>query len=713
MRQLLQGLGNGETAIVDVPAPAVLPGTLLIETSRTLVSAGTERMLVEFGKSSPIDKVRKNPDRVRQVVAKAKTDGVLNTLEAVQSKLSQQIPLGYCNAGVVVAVGEGVTGFSVGDRVASNGGHAELVRVPANLCARIPDGVDDDAAAFTVLSAIGLQGLRLAEPTIGETVVVIGLGLIGLITVQLLRANGCSVIGIDPAPARCALAEQFGASAIVLTEGVDPVSHVLAATDNVGADAVIIAASTASNKPIEQAARMSRKRGRIVLVGVVGLTIARDLFYEKELSFQVSCSYGPGRYDAEYEINGKDYPIGFVRWTEKRNFEAVLSLLKSGALNPAPLITHRFSLADAGAAYAEISGGAALGVLLEYGRTAPPDAGKWSRSVVLDPRQPPASARPRLVAGFLGFGNYASRMLAPAFKAAGIALDTVVSTGGPLAATEGAKQGFRLASTDSSAIFDNPALDILAIATRHDSHAASVARGLRAGKAVFVEKPLAITQDQLTEVTAAYAEAENPFLMVGFNRRFSPHARQLRSWLDKRSEPAALMLLMNAGAIPANHWTQDPKIGGGRLIGEACHLVDLARYLVARPIVGVQATALGGQADAAQPADKVHITLTFEDGSTAVIHYLANGSAKFPKERVEVFCGGGIAMIDNYIGLKGYDAHGIANRRNWRQDKGQLACATAFAQAVATGGPSPILFTELVEVTQACIDAAAQVAAGP
>lgn len=714
MKQILQKLNDGSTLIATVPKPVVLPGTLLIETRRTLVSAGTERMLVEFGKASLIEKARKNPERVKQVLQKARTDGVATTLEAVRSKLSQPIPLGYCNAGVVAAVGAGVSGFTVGDRVVSNGSHAELVRVPINLCAKIPDTVNDDAAAFTVLAAIGLQGLRLANPTLGETFAVIGLGLIGLITVQLLRANGCTVIGIDPDPERCALAEGFGAQTVCLGDGVDSVAHVLAATGGVGADGVLIAAATASNEPIEQAAKMSRKRGRIVLVGVVGLSLDRALFYEKELTFQVSCSYGPGRYDPDYEEKGRDYPLGFVRWTEQRNFEAVLQLMAARSFDPSRLVTHRFALEEAEAAYAQISVPGTLGVLLEY-ESSTTDSPKWDRTVSLASEAEATKPGSVPVAGFLGYGNYASRMLVPAFKAAGIALDTVVTTGGPLAATSGKEAGFRRASTDIEAILDDPSINILAVATRHNDHAGSIVRGLEAGKAVFVEKPLAITSEQLEAVRQAYSNAlasnASPLLMAGFNRRFSPHTRALKAWLDRRSEPVSLILLMNAGAIPSDHWTQDFNVGGGRIIGEACHLIDLARFLVGHPIAGVHTTAMRAAGDAAVVSDKAHIALAFEDGSTAVVNYLANGAASFPKERVEAFCGGGTVVIDNFIGVKGYNAPGVGGRRGWRQDKGQIGCTKAFAEAVATGGPSPIPFEELVEVAEVCIQATDQILA--
>jgi predicted dehydrogenase/threonine dehydrogenase-like Zn-dependent dehydrogenase len=684
---------------------------LLIRTSRTLVSAGTERMLVEFGKAGWIAKARQQPDRVRMVLDKIKTDGLLPTIDAVMSKLDQPLPLGYCNAGTVMEVGAGVTGVSVGDRVVSNGKHAEVVSAPMTLCARIPDNVSDDAAAFTVLGAIGLEGVRLVAPTLGETVVVTGLGLIGLVTVQLLRAHGCRVLGLDFDKQKLALARQFGAEVVDLSTGVDPVAAARSFSRDRGVDAVIITASTDSNEPVHQAAQMCRKRGRIVLVGVTGLELSRADFYEKELTFQVSCSYGPGRYDPAYEEQGQDYPVGFVRWTEQRNFEAVLDMMADGRLDVETLVSHRFAISSAEQAYDLISGDApSLGVLLEYPTPAeqPDDLLRRATSMVgaRDHTSPAAKAGVARV-GFIGSGNYATAVLIPAFKAAGVRLQTVVSSAGVSGVHAARKFGFANASTDGAALLTDSSVDTIAIATRHDTHARLVCDALRAGKHVFVEKPLALTHEELREIEATYtATTSGPLLMVGFNRRFAPHIVKMASLLAGSSEPRAFVVTVNAGAIPAEHWTQDRRIGGGRIVGEGCHFIDLLRFLAASPIAGFEAMSLGGSG--AVRDDKASITLRFANGSIGSILYLANGHKSFPKERVEVFVGGRILQLDNYRVLRGFGWPGFQTMRLWRQDKGQQDCVRAFANAVASGGQSPIPFDELMEVSRATIDIADQ-----
>lgn len=704
MKQILQSLKTGQTTLLEVPAPRPAPGQLAIHTHATLVSAGTERMLVEFGKAGWIAKARSQPDKVRMVLEKVRTDGLAATLDAVRSKLDQPLALGYCNVGTVAAVGAGVTGFAVGDRVVSNGKHAEVVCVPQTLCAKVPEGVGDEQAAFTVLAAIGLQGIRLVQPTLGECVVVTGLGLIGLLTVQLLRAQGCRVMGIDFDPARCALARRFGAEVVVNPgAGEDVLTAAQAFSRGRGVDAVLITASTSSNEPVHQAAQMCRKRGRIVLVGVTGLALSRADFYEKELSFQVSCSYGPGRYDPAYEEAGQDYPVGFVRWTEQRNFEAVLDMLASGALDVAPLVSHRFPLERAEEAYALLSSDApSLGIVLDYPRD---DAARLAQRTV--PLADAAAAPPgaRGAVAFIGAGNYAGRVLIPAFKAAGAQLQSVASGGGVSAVHFGRKYGFRKASTDWAECVADPQVDAVVVATRHDAHARQVLAALRAGKHVFCEKPLCLTLEELAEIEAEAGARPVQVLMVGFNRRFAPQVVKIRQLLAGVTEPKSFIMTVNAGAIPAEHWTQDKAVGGGRIVGEGCHFIDLLRHLAGAPIVDWHAQALGAHPGLAVRDDKATLTLRFADGSVGTVHYLANGDKGFPKERLEVFCAGRVLQLDNFRVLRGWGWKGFSRLRLWRQDKGQAACARAFMDAVRGQTSAPIPLEEVLEVSRASIEA--------
>lgn len=705
MRQIVQHMGTGQTELLDAPAPSVQAGALLIQSTCSLISAGTERMLVGFGKAGWLEKARQQPDKVKMVLEKVKTDGLMTTFDAVQSKLAQPLPLGYCNVGMVFEVGAGIESFKVGDRVVSNGPHADLVKVPKNLCARIPDEVDDESASFVVVSTIGLQGIRLAQPSLGESFVVTGVGLIGLLTVQLLRAHGCRVLAIDFDESKLKLAREFGAFTCNPGKGEDPVATGIAFSRGQGVDGVIIAASTKSNDPVTQAARMCRKRGRIVLVGVTGLELNRADFYEKELSFQVSCSYGPGRYDSAYEEKGQDYPLGFVRWTEQRNFEAVLDMLANGQLDVKPLITHRFAFEDATKAYEVLTEDkSGLGILLQYTSPLPMRA---VRNVMLTSQAKFEEQRP--VLGFVGAGNYASRMLIPAFKAAGAQFHTIVTAGGINGVIHGEKAGFAEASTDVAAMLANAAINTVAIVTRHDSHAHFVVQALKAGKNVFVEKPLAIHLNELADVKAAYAEAhiagQGPQLMVGFNRRFSPQVQKMKDLLQALKEPKSFIMTMNAGAIPANHWTQDNAVGGGRIIGEACHFIDLMRFLAGSPVVSIQARRMGDSPGVLVTEDKASITLGFEDGSFGTILYFANGAASFPKERVEVFAAGRVLQLDNFRRLKGYGWPGFSKLNLWKQDKGQNACAAAFLHAVEKG-VAAIPPEEIFEVARLTVEVA-------
>lgn len=710
MKQILQNLKTGTTEVAEVPCPQASGGQLLIRTIRSLISAGTERMLVDFGKANPIEKLRQQPDKVRMALDKIKTDGLMPTLDAVRNKMEQPLPLGYCNVGEVLEIGKGVHGFVVGDRVASNGKHAEVVSVPVNLCVRIPDAVSDEEAAFTVIGAIALQGIRLVQPTLGEAVVVTGLGLIGQITVQLLRSHGCRVLGIDFDTARLAMAKSFGAEVVDLSAGEDPVQVSERFSRGRGVDAVLVTAATKSSKSIHQAALMCRKRGRIVLVGVTGLELSRDDFFKKELTLQVSCSYGPGRYDVNYEEKGQDYPVGYVRWTEQRNFEAVMDMVADGRLDVKPLISHRFTLEQTDAAYAVVGGSEpSLGILLEYpSREVKPDAVMRESTVRLTAHQVVAgTGRPASVA-FVGSGNWATAALIPAFKKAGALLVSVASSVGVSGVHAGKKYGFEETTTDTARLFADPRVDTLVITTRHNSHAHFVLQALEAGKHVFVEKPLCLSLEELKEIEAVYSKLKTqnfkqPLLMIGFNRRFAPQVQKIKGLLTGVSGPKAFVMTVNAGTIPSDHWTQDMEIGGGRIIGEACHFIDLLRFLAGSPIVSHSRLAMESA-----NGDTVSLQLGFADGSIGTVHYFANGCKAFPKERLEVFAAGRVLQLDNFRKLRGFGWPGFNRMNLWRQDKGQNACAAAFVDAIEKGTDTPIPAAEIFEVARVSIEAAEQ-----
>jgi predicted dehydrogenase len=666
-------------------------------------------MLMEFGKAGWIEKARRQPERVRQVLDKARTDGLWETIEAVRARLDQPLPLGYCNVGRVIAVGEGVSGFAVGDRVVSNGWHAEVVAVPALLCAKVPEAVPDEAAAFTVLGAIALQGVRLIQPTLGERVAVIGLGLVGLLAVQLLRAHGCPVLGLDMVPDRLALARRFGAEVVDLAAGEDALAAAEAFSHGRGVDAVLIAAATQSHEPIRQASQMCRQRGRIVLVGVAGLELSRDEFYKKELTFQVSCSYGPGRYDPNYEEKGQDYPFGLVRWTAQRNFEAVLELLADGRLDVAPLITHRVPIEEAERAYAQLEQNRqALGILLTYARAAtatPPETPLLAVRLAA-----PVRGEGAVSVAVLGAGVHAQRALLPALREANVRLRAVVSASGVGAAHAGRRFGFELASTDPEAAISDPEVNAVLIATRHDSHARYVLAALEAGKHVFVEKPLCLTLEELEAIEKAWQEravqgAPPLLLMVGFNRRFSPFVRRMKRLLEAIPGPRTCVVTVNAGPLRPEHWVLDPVQGGGRLLAEGCHFVDLLRFLVGHPIAEAIAIAVRGSA----PPDRdFTVSLRFADGSMGILHYLTSGHRRFPKERIEVFSGGRVLQLDNFRRLRAMGWPSGSGLWHWRQDKGHRACIQTFMSAVRDGASPAIPPGELFEVARVTIDLARQ-----
>jgi len=706
VRQILQNLKHGETMLVDVPCPVVKAGHLLIRTRASLLSVGTERMLVEFGRANLLGKVRQQPDKVKQVLDKVRSDGLFSTLEAVQAKLDTEMPLGYCNAGVVEAVGKGVTDFAVGDRVASNGAHAEVVVVPHRLCARIPDSVTDEQAAFTVLSSIALQGIRLTGPTLGESVVVVGLGLIGLLAAQMLKAAGCRVLGVDLDADRCQAARDFGVDAVCPGEGGDPLAAAQALSDGHGVDAVLLTAATSSSEPVHQAALMCRKRGRIVLVGVTGLELNRADFYEKELSFQVSCSYGPGRYDVEYEQQGHDYPYGFVRWTEQRNFEAVLQLLAGGQLRVSSLVSHRHPIDEAVDLYRRLGEGEKiLGALISYPEPAERTTGELLVRIKELKQQQDRSGSKGVVA-VVGAGDYSSRVMLPNLKKTSAQLRTIVSSGGVSAAKMAGKFDFDRSSSDVQEIFADPSIDAVILTTRNDSHAALACRALAAGQAVFVEKPLALTDSELDEVIAAWEEAESPLLMVGFNRRFAPQVQRIKGLLEGVEEPSSFVMTVNAGFIPPDSWHHDPAVGGGRIVGEACHFFDLLRYLADSPITSCQVARLGRTGGLQVTEDKSTFTLSFANGCWGVVHYLGNGSKAFPKERLEVFTSGRVLQLNDFKSMTAWSWPGFRRMNLRRKDKGHAAASAAFIDSVCSGGAPPIPFAELVEVSRVSIAAA-------
>lgn len=699
MKQILQNLSSGETTVTEVPCPQITDGKVLIKTSKSLVSAGTERMLIDFGKANIIDKARQQPDKVKMVLNKIKTDGVISTVDAVRSKLDQPISLGYCNAGVVLETT--VEDFAIGDRVVSNGNHAEVVRVSKNLCAKIPDNVEDETASFTVLAAVGLQGIRLLQPSIGEKIVVFGLGLVGLICVQILRANGCKVLGIDFDPKKCELARNFGVETVNLLENQDPIFLANIFSNGNGVDGVIVTASSDSDLIMHQAAEMCRQRARIILVGVVGLNLQRDDFYKKEITFQVSASYGPGRYDANYEELGNDYPIGFVRWTEQRNFEAVLEMMSNGTLDVKSLISHQFEIDKAVEAYTALSDPSSLGIILSY-----PESKKsnLTNSNVFLSNKDKVEKEPLLPSvGIIGSGNYASRVLIPSFKAAKCDLETLVSSGGVSGIHHASKNGFRSTSTNISDLW-NEKVNTVAIVTRHNLHANQVIEALNNGKNTFVEKPLALTLEELDLIDKSYNKANKSStvrLMVGFNRRFAPHILKIKDLISAKKSPKSIIMTINAGSIPKDHWVHDKNIGGGRIIGEGCHFVDLMRYLVGYSIKDFHTVMIGKSPDITE--DKVSISLTFEDGSFGTIHYLANGANTYPKERIEVFCENSVLKLDNYRILKGYGFSNFKSMKLFKQDKGQKACVKAFIEAIRKGQVSPIPYSELIEASKISI----------
>jgi len=696
MKQILQSFKTGETILEEIPVPNVGRGSVLIQTSHSLVSLGTERMLVEFGKASIIEKARQQPDKVIQVLDKIKADGLLPTMETVFNKLGQPIPLGYCNVGKVIAVGDGVLEFIVGDRVASNGPHAEVVSVPKNLVVKIPDSVPDEDATFTVIGSIGLQGIRLLKPQLGETIVVVGLGLIGLISCQLLKANGCRVIGIDLDQSKCELAQKWGIKT-VNPQKSNPVKSVMDLTHEIGADGILITASTKSNDVISQAAQMSRKQGRIMLVGVIGLNINRADFYEKELTFQVSCSYGPGRYDDQYEQKGIDYPLPYVRWTEKRNFEAILEAIKNGSLNVKDLITERVPLEDYNQIYNNMDSSHSIASILEYPGLDTEDL-KSSTITLKDS----SFIGQKGVIGIIGAGNFTNMTVLPSLKESGAKLKSIASSGGLSGTQLAKKHGISQSTTNYKTILNDKDVDTVIITTRHGSHAKFVVESLNAGKHTFVEKPLALNHDELNQILEVYNNqqqiANGQVLTVGFNRRFSPHLQKVKQSLGQNGEAINIIATMNAGFIPKEHWVHDLESGGGRIIGEACHLIDVCVYLSGSLIKSVCMNGLGKETNLI--TDNASIMLKFQNGSNAVINYFSNGSKKYSKERVEIYSQEQTWIVDNFIKTEAFGVKGF-NTLKTKMDKGHKNQFHELINKVQNGGEPLIPINEIINVTKA------------
>jgi predicted dehydrogenase/threonine dehydrogenase-like Zn-dependent dehydrogenase len=705
MKQVVQSPATGALELLEVPAPAPVPGQVIVRNAFSVVSPGTEKLALDFARKSLLGKARSRPDLVRQVTRKLRQEGPLPTYRAVRNRLDAPQPLGYSCAGVVVAVGPGVAALAPGDRVACAGAghasHAEIVSVPENLCARVPDGVALEQACFATLGAIALQGIRVAGPTLGEIGVVIGLGLIGQLAAQCLRANGCRVLGIDVDPLRVKQALDQGA-AWGAAPGDDHRAWRDHATGGHGADFALVTAASESSAPIALAAELCRMKGRIASVGATGLDLDRRSFYEKELELRMSTSYGPGRYDRAYEEEGLDYPLAWVRWTENRNLQAFLALIADGSVRPAALDAEIHPFEEAVSVYEDLAQGQrrSLAAIFRYAET--PSSARELRVAA----RAAAAARESIGVGFVGAGNYAKSVLLPALAARSEARrERLVTAGGASARRSAEKFGFAVCGTDPEAVFTAPEVDLVVIATRHDSHASLACRALRAGKAVWLEKPVGLSPQEVDDVMQA-AQETGGFLAVGYNRRFSPHTRAVAAAFEARRAPLAIRYSVAAGAPPRGSWILDPRVGGGRVVGEVCHFVDLCTHLVGAPPENVYARRLGRDP---QVDDSLVALFGFADGSVATLEYLAAAAAELPKERFEVSCAGRTARCDNF---KTTWISGSRRLRTLNQDKGQAAALAEVLAALRAGRPSPFALAQVAGVSHACFALLASLESG-
>ena len=728
MKQVLQNRKTGQVRVIDVPTPQLRPDGLLVRNAVSLISAGTERASIELSQKSLVGMARDRPDLVQRVMEKLRKDGFLATMNAVREQFDRELPLGYSAAGSVSRIGAHVTGYQPGQLVSCCGAgfacHAEVNAIPRLLTAAAPSGVTAEQAAYATVGSIALQGIRNTDARVGETVAVIGLGLIGQLAVMLLRASGCRVIGLDVSPLRVEQAIAHGAVAALAGEGSAIEEAVMKATRGRGADSVLITAATKSNTPVELAARIARDRAKVVMVGVTGMDIPRNDYYHKELTFIVSRSYGPGRYDTQFEEQGHDYPIGYVRWTEQRNLEAFLDLCALGAIHPETLTSHRFPIAGAVQAYEMIMEGMEpyLGVLLEY----PATSELLTSRVVLRQASPPPTTKPKGTVGvsFIGAGNFARGVLLKNLqKQTGVAYRGILTASGQSAVSAGNKYGFEFCTSEVSEILNDPGMDAVFIATRHSLHADLVVQALNAGKAVFVEKPLAINAEQLERVKRCLGKEEGgerreksqrdstapqrstlnsqPLLMVGYNRRFAPMAVKLKQHFAG-VHPLSIHYRVNAETIPSEHWAAD-STEGGRIVGEACHFLDFFAFLTDSTPVSVDRHAVDRSS-----ADDVQLLVTYADGSVCHLSYTTTGAKATSKERVEVFGGGRSGLLDDFRSLQlDTGSKRVLNQRNWfSQDKGHAAELARFIQAVRLGQPMPISLESLLATTELSFAAA-------
>jgi len=695
MKQAFQSLKNGTISVDDVPSPAVKSGHILIRTIKTLISSGTERTLLEFGKSNYLGKALQQPEKVKQAIDKIKVDGIVATYDSISNKLNEPVQLGYCNVGKVIQVGNNVEDFKIGDRVISNGNHAEIVNVPKNLCAKIPKNVSDNEAVFAVIGAIALHGIRLSKPTIGEKFAVIGLGLIGLLSLQILKSHGCKTIGFDYDQERLNLAESIGFDTVNLSKKDNIDSIVKSYTKGVSFDGSIITASTNTREPIDLASNITRKKGRIILVGVADINISRDIFYHKELKFQVSCSYGPGRYDIEYEEKGKDYPIEYVRWTEQRNFQTILELLEDKSIITSNLISHEFNIDNAAKAYEVITNKEkSLGIIINY-RSKKDDDLIQNTEIDLKKNINKKIDINKINLGFIGAGNHA-KVLIPIFKKNKAILKKISSEQGVSSFHLGKKENFEIATSNNETILNDKNINTVIICTQHDTHASIVIESLEKNKHIFVEKPLALNQKDLNKIESKIKKS-NKILTVGFNRRFSPHIIKMKSLIKDIKSPKSIVMNINAGSLEKNHWLKDESKGGGRLIGEASHFIDLLRHIIESKITNWNKIYLGNE------KESFSIQIKFAEGSIGIINYFANGHKSLQKERIELFVDNKILFLNNYKSLKGYGWKNFNSFSTWKQDKGQEKLIKCFLESILKNEKPIIPYNQLIEVCSVAI----------